>query len=398
MKKNYTLLIILFFCLKLPVFAIHPDTLKLSSPALNPDSAKFPEPVNYNTYSLKLTTLLIREDGIKLSALVNNSDSLRLLATVLPQDIIRLSSRVNTGNFRLALSILPMDSTKLPLPENNNDSFNQLSSITQLDSLKSLMYLSVIQHDSLKEQIKRNYQLNVARVLRFNDIDSLKLQVKLTANDTLKALIFTRIATIYSNYDTISAKKKQLTYQNEAINYTLLAIQRYAAYNDTAGLRLSFDNLAKVYLAQKKYSQAKWFILQSNTLSRAKSDMPNIIASLLTLSLVKIDIKDYSLAMRDLNEAMQISLTTHSQKAELEILRNYALLYHKLKNYPKEAMALKKRDSLEDSIRKDEEDKLVAQNVLQKKKLDSLQNKKKVYSSNLRKLYKNNSSKKTVTL
>jgi len=126
--------------------------------------------------------------------------------------------------------------------------------------------------------------------------------------------------------------------------------------------------------------------------------MPNIIASLLTLSIVKIDIKDYSLAMRDLNEAMQISITTHSQKAELEILRNYALLYHKLKNYPKEAMALKKRDSLEDSIRKDEVAKLVAQNILQKKKLDSLQNKKKVYSSNLRKLYKNNSSKKTVTL
>jgi hypothetical protein len=397
MKKNYTLLIILFFCLKLSAFAIHADTLKLSLPAHNSDSAKISAPVNYNTYSLKLTTL-IREDGIKLSDPVNNQDSLKLLTAVLRQGVIKLSSPVNTGNFRLALSILPMDSTKLPVPENNTESFNQLSSIIQLDSLKTLMSLSVVQRDSLKQQIKRNYQLNVARLLRFTDIDSLKQQVKLTANDTLKALIYTRIAAIYSNYDTISAKKKQLTYQNEAINYTLLAIQRYAVYNDTTGLRLSFDNLAKVYLAQKKYSQAKWFILQSNTLSRAKNDMPNIIASLLTLSLVKIDIKDYSLAMRDLNEAMQISITTHSQKAELEILRNYALLYHKLKNYPKEAMALKKRDALEDSIRKDEEAKLVAQNLLQKKKLDSLQNKKKVYSSNLRKLYKNNSSKKTVTL
>jgi hypothetical protein len=398
MKKNYTLLIILLFCLKLPAFAIHGDTLKLSSPAFNPDSAKIFAPVNCNTYSLKLTTTLIRENGIKLSVPVNNRDSLKLLAAVLQQDIIRLSSPVNTGSFRLALSILPVDSTKPPVPENNRDNFNGLSSIIQLDSLKSLMSLSAIQRDSLKEQIRHNYQLTVARLLRFTDIDSLKQQVKLTSNDTLKALIYTRIAAIYSNYDTISVKKKQLTYQNEAIDYTLLALQRYAAYNDTAGLRLSFDNLAKVYLAQKKYSQAKWFILQSNTLSRAKNDMPNIITSLLTLSLVKIDIKDYSLAMRDLNEAMQISITTHSQKAELEILRNYALLYHKLKNYPKEAMALKKRDSLEDSIRKDEEAKLIAQNILQKKKLDSLQNKKKVYSSNLHKLYKNNSSKKTVTL
>ena len=354
MKKNYTLLIILFFCLRLSAFAIHPDTLKLSSPALNPDSAKFPGPVNYNTYSLKLTTFFIREDGIKLSALVNNSDSLRLLATVLRQDIIRLSSPINTGSFRLALSILPADSTKLPVPENNSISFNILSSVIQLDSLKLSMSLSVLQSDSLKQQIKHNYQLTIGRLLKLNDIDSLKQQVKLAANDTLKALIYTRIAAIYLNYDTISTKRKQLTYQNEAINYTLLAIQRYAVYDDTTGLRLSFDNLAKVYSAQKKYSQAKWFILQSNTLSRAKNDTPNIIASLLTLSLVKTDIKDYSLAMRDLNEALQLSITNHSQKAELEILRNYALLYHQLKNYPKEALVLKKRDSLEESFRKDE--------------------------------------------
>jgi hypothetical protein len=398
MKENYTLLILLLFCLKLSAFGIRPDTLKLSSPSNNFDSAKISAPVNYNTYSLKLTTTLIREDGIKLSSTDNNQDSLKLLATVPPQDIVKLSIPVNTNNFKLPFPPVGPEIIKLPAPENNIDSFNRLSSVIQLDSLKSLMSLSLVQRDSVKQQIKRNYQLDVARLLRFTDIDSLKQQVKLTANDTLKALIYTRIAAIYSNYDTINVKKKQLTYQNESINYTLLAIQRYAAYNDTAGLRLSFDNLAKVYLAQKKYSQAKWFILQSNTLSRAKSDMPNIIASLLTLSLVKIDIKDYSLAMRDLNEAMQISITTHSQKAELEILRNYALLYHKLKNYPKEAMALKKRDSLEDSIRKDEEAKLVAQNILQKKKIDSLQNKKKVYSSNLHKLYKTNSSKKIVTL
>ena len=57
-------------------------------------------------------------------------------------------------------------------------------------------------------------------------------------------------------------------------------------------------------------------------------------------------------------------------------------------------MVLKKRDSLEDSLRKAEEAKLAALAASQKRKIDSLQNKKKVYSANIRKLSKNNSGTK----
>jgi tetratricopeptide (TPR) repeat protein len=161
---------------------------------------------------------------------------------------------------------------------------------------------------------------------------------------------------------------------------------------------MSFDNLAKVYYSQKKFTQAKWFILQSNTLSRAKADTSNIISSLLTLSTIKSDIKDYNLALRDLNEALQLSINIHSPKTESQVLKNYAMLYHRLKDFPKEAQVLKKRDSLEERMRKTEEAQLAAQNALQKKKLDSLQSKKKVYSSNIRKLYKNSSGRKIASL
>ena len=260
-----------------------------------------------------------------------------------------------------------------------------------MDSLISSAAGVQIKRDSLKQQIKRNYQVNLARLLGLNDLDSLKQELKLAASDTIKALIYTRIAAIYLNYDTISSKKKQLIYQNKAITYTLLAIQKYAADNDSTALRKCFDNLAKVYYAQKKYSQAKWFILQSNTLSRARNDIPNIISSLLTLSLVKRDIKDYSLAMGDLNEALQLSITNHSPKAELDVLKNYASLYHQLKNYPKEAAVLKKLDSLDKSILKNEKAQFIAKLAIQdtrkKKKPGSVQNKKKVNSSNLPKIY-----------
>jgi hypothetical protein len=62
---------------------------------------------------------------------------------------------------------------------------------------------------------------------------------------------------------------------------------------------------------------------------------------------------------------------------------------------------LKKRDSLNESIRKDERARLMAsmnaQALVQKRKLDSLQ-KKKVYTYNIRKSYKNSSARKIVSL
>ncbi len=373
MKKKFTLLFFLYFCLKLSAFAIHPDTLKLSSAADRSDSAKLSLPLNITVYSLKLIATPVKEYAVRLSAPVGSSEAIK---------IPPFSERAN----------LPDPSDNLPT----------LTSALQLDSLRATLLEAQIMRDSVQQQVKRNYQLNVAKVQRLNDVDSLRMQFRLATNDTLKALIYSRMAEIYLNYDTISNKKKQLLYQNHAIDYTLLAIHKYASYDDSTSLRKCFDNLAKVYYSQKKYSQAKWFILQSNTLSRATNDIPNIISSLLVLSMVKRDIKDYSLAMSDLDEAMKLSKTTHSQKAELEVLKNYISLYHQLKNRPKELAMLKKQDSLKESIWKAEKAqllaKLAAQNAIQKKKTDSLQNKKKLYSSNTRKLYKSGSSRKMASL
>ena len=156
-------------------------------------------------------------------------------------------------------------------------------------------------------------------------MDSLKLLVKKYANDTLKAAVFGEIATRYMDYDTISNKRKRVSYQNNAVTYSTLAMQQYYKGGDSLGMRACFDNMAKVYYAQKKYSQAKWFILQSNSLSRGKNDIPNIITSLITLASIKSEINDYTLAMKDLNEAMGLSVKYNYQKFESQVLKNYAL-------------------------------------------------------------------------
>jgi len=366
MKKGFTLSLILFFCFRLTVSGMYAGITHL--------------PAHPDTPSTK-----------------NQQDSAKIQALLQQHDHTNFSINANR-TIRLITDLLITDETVLSLPVVVTENLRQITSALQLDSLKASLLEAINQREGLKKQLKLNEQARIEHLIKSNDPDSLKMELKHTGNDTLKALLYTKLASLYASYDTLSSKKKQLAYQNEDINYTILAIQQYAIYNDSTALRQCFDNLAKVYYAQKKYSQAKWFILQSNTLSRAKNDIPNIISSLINLSSVKIEIKDYTLAMDDLNEALQLSLKNHSTKAELEVLKNYAMLYHRLNNYPKETAVLKKRDSLEESIRKEELARLAAQNALQKKKLDSLQNKKKVYSVNMRKLYKNNSSGKIASL
>jgi tetratricopeptide (TPR) repeat protein len=385
MKSKFTLLSLLFSCLRLSVFAVHPDTtklkpqekqhadtIKLLAATARQDGSKLTEQIILSD-SLRVTTPLINTDYISKSTTVKHRDSLKLIQTVSHQ-----------GGIRLSASLINAYSVKIPAP----------LPYAYSKKLAAALYY----RDSVKQQIRLNQHIHLLELLEINNTDSLKRQVKHIANDTLKALFYTRIAANYLTYDTLTNKRKQLNYQNEAISYTLLAIQQYASYNDSTALRMSFDNLAKVYYSQKKYSQAKWFVLQSNSLSRAKNDVPNIISSLITLSLIKSDIKDYNLAMQDLDEALQLSILSHSPKTELEVLKNYAFLYNKLQNYPKEALVLKKRDSLVESMRKDEEAKLAVKTASQKKKLDSLQNKKKLYTVNLKKSSKNTSSKKAASL
>jgi len=222
--------------------------------------------------------------------------------------------------------------------------------------------------------------------------DSLKSERQLQMrSDSSKAAEFAQKAGEYLHYDTISNKKEKLAAENEAITYTLKAIHYYSRCDDTTGLRTSFDILAKVYRSEKKYVQAKWFILQSNTISRVKNDVPNIITSLLLLASIKTDIKDYNLAMRDLNEAMKLADSSREPKTAAMVQLGFVMLYNNMKNYGKADIALKRYNFINDSLQHNSDAKLAAA-------ADSVQRKKKLYLTSSRRSSKTSSSKKTALL
>jgi hypothetical protein len=79
---------------------------------------------------------------------------------------------------------------------------------------------------------------------------------------------------------------------------------RFRIYNDAS---YNFSELAKLYILQSRFSEAKWYLLQSNTISREENDNKHTIANLIDLAKVKACTGDYLLAQQDLTEAHDIA-------------------------------------------------------------------------------------------
>lgn len=394
--KNVFTLAFLLFCLKLSATVIGPDSLKHARATSPPEA---PADSSKNKITQNMPATMPPKDTIKQAIVVLKKDStlavemVDVSSTAKPKDGAVKKDWYYTLPAVSYSGSAALKANEAPEVVDNNP---PVTSLIQLDSLRQVQVEELIKQQNLRKLILKNEQIKLAAVLKINNLDSLKQQLKITKSDTVKALLYTRIALKYMDYDTLADANKQLRYQNSAISYTLLAIHEYSTYNDSVGLRDSYTNLSKVYYSQKKYTEAKWFILQSNTMSRARNDTPHIISSLLTLATIKSDIKDYTLAMGDLNEALQLSINNRTPKTEVDVLKSYALLYSTLQDYPKEEAVLKKRDSLIDSIHKAEVAQLAKAAAL-KKKQDTLA-KKKQYLAGLKKSSKGSSTQKVASL
>lgn len=91
-----------------------------------------------------------------------------------------------------------------------------------------------------------------------------------------------------------------------------------------------FEQLASLYESQKRYSEAKWFYIQANTLARTSRNIPEIITSLIRLAHVKMAIGDAELALRDYREAEDLSKANNYPHKLVEVKAEIAEAYLKL--------------------------------------------------------------------
>ena len=83
-----------------------------------------------------------------------------------------------------------------------------------------------------------------------------------------------------------------------------------------------FMALADNYVSQKKYSQAKWYYIQSNSSAKKGKNSKGEVLSLMKLAYVKKTIGDNSLAIQDLKLAEKIAVKNKFKTSLPEIRKN----------------------------------------------------------------------------
>lgn len=68
-----------------------------------------------------------------------------------------------------------------------------------------------------------------------------------------------------------------------------------------------FNTLAKLYIVAKRFSEAKWFLLQSNAIAKRESNDKLTIINLLDLATIKAAMGELALARTDLKEAHDLA-------------------------------------------------------------------------------------------
>jgi len=108
------------------------------------------------------------------------------------------------------------------------------------------------------------------------------------------------------NISLLHLTRSEISYQlaEATMIKTVQHNMRYGIYNDAS---YNFSELARLYLQQNRLSEAKWYLLQSNSISRQQGDNKHTISNLIDLAVVKANAGDFGLALQDLEEAHSIA-------------------------------------------------------------------------------------------
>jgi hypothetical protein len=97
---------------------------------------------------------------------------------------------------------------------------------------------------------------------------------------------------------------------------------RFRIYADAS---YNFSELAHLYIQQNRLSEAKWYLLQSNNISRDQRDDKHTILNLIDLATIKVELGEFSLAQDDLAEARDLTNSSGYKEymAEIENMMLY---------------------------------------------------------------------------
>lgn len=157
------------------------------------------------------------------------------------------------------------------------------------------------------------------------------------------------VAEAYMNHADILTGQKNFEEAENLILRKALPLYYYGL-KDELGTIKCYDQLGITYFQQKKFTEAKWFFIQSNMLARKKNRTSEVVNSLINLAHVKMSIGDYDLALRDYKEAEQLSVKNKYTNQLIEVKNDLTEVYTKLGNSVAASSAHTEFKALKDAL------------------------------------------------
>ena len=89
---------------------------------------------------------------------------------------------------------------------------------------------------------------------------------------------------------------------------TMKTAQHHMRFREYDIASYNFTDLAELYIKQNRFSEAKWYLLQSNAITRPQADDMHTITNLMDLAMVKANIGELLQSQQDLDEAHGLAM------------------------------------------------------------------------------------------
>jgi tetratricopeptide (TPR) repeat protein len=186
------------------------------------------------------------------------------------------------------------------------------------------------------------YQNDLAEAVRLNEI--IVNQALEIRNNRYLGEAYLNLASIWNSQKKHKAAEALML--NKALPLFCYKLQ------DKVGAMRCYDLMAEIFESQGRYSEAKWFCIQSNMLARKIKHTSGIVNSLVSLAHVKMSIGDHQLALSDFREAEQLSISNKYQYKLVEIKNDLSKVHAAMGNTSAATSALTEFTVLKEAILK----------------------------------------------
>ena len=114
-------------------------------------------------------------------------------------------------------------------------------------------------------------------------------------------------AKIYAPNVVVSTLNHRVYLLDIAEAILLKEAKHHMRYREYTTASTDFNTLANLYMVSKRFSEAKWFLLQSNAIAKRENNDKLTITNLLDLASIKAAMGELALARTDLKEAHDLA-------------------------------------------------------------------------------------------